>query len=103
MADAALAAGFGRDAILRYAEMVIAEQRYTEHQHIPEFRAALARLGRDHLQGDACAEHGIPECFPCAHTHDRPWTEADQADWEAVLDRFGLTTDDTPTNETGTA
>lgn len=103
MADAALAAGFGRDAILRYAEMVIAEQRYTERQHIPEFRAALARLGRDHLHGDACPEHGIPECFSCAHTHDRPWTEADQADWEAVLDRFGLTADDTPTHETGTA
>ncbi|MFI7628428.1 hypothetical protein [Microbispora rosea] len=102
MADAALNAGFGRAAVERYAAMVIAEQRYAEHQHIPELRAALARLGRDHLNGDACPAHGIPECFPCARAEDRPWTEHDQADLEAALDRLGHTTN-APEHETGTA
>lgn len=111
MADAALHAGFGRDAITRYAAMVIAEHAFKDDHHIPEFRAALARLGRDHLNGDACQAHGIPECDPCTAEPivDRPWDDEDQADLEAALDRLGHTTTDTPEHEheheheTGTA
>lgn len=88
---AALDAGFGRDAIDAYARMVIAERTYGEHEHIPELRAALARLGRDAAQGDACPQHGTPECFRCIP--DRPWTAQDQADLEAALDRLGAPDD----------
>ncbi len=83
LAAAALHAGLGRDAIVRYAELVIAEQAYQERQHIPEFRGALARLSRDVAHRDACAEHGRPECS-CA-TPDRPWTDQDQADLERAM------------------
>ncbi|MEU9887930.1 hypothetical protein [Sphaerisporangium sp. NPDC051011] len=87
---AALSAGFGAEAVTRYVRMVIDEHRYPEHQHIPEARAALGRLGRDVAQGDACLQHGIPECW-CT---DRPWTAKDQADFEAGLAYLGATLDD---------
>jgi len=92
MAEAALNAGFGRDAIVRYARMVIDEQRYPENQHIREFRDALNRLNRDAALGDACRPHGKPECL-CA-ADDRPWTQQDQADLEAALAHLGVTPDD---------
>jgi len=101
LARAALDRGLGVDAILRYAHMVIAERSYPDHQHIPEFRAALARLGRDVALGDVCAAHGTPECLACAD--DRPWTDADQADLEAALARLGVTPNTHDATEQGGA
>ncbi|WP_204061424.1 hypothetical protein [Microbispora corallina] len=100
MAQRALAAGFGRDAIQRYAALVATENRYAEHQHIPELREVLRRLSRDVARGDACRPHGTPECAPCTAepTGDRPWTEADQADLERVLDHLSHTPDQTGTD-----
>jgi hypothetical protein len=95
LADAALAAGFHRDAIVHYATAVIAETRFAEHQHIPEFRDALRRLGRDAALGDLTA---TPEPTP-ADT-DAPWTDDDQAAWERVLDQLGVTPDDLDTTGT---
>jgi hypothetical protein len=82
----ALEAGFGRDAILRYAHMVIGEARYLEHQHLPELREALRRLGRDAALGDVPATPEPP-------LRDAPWTREDQARWERILDQFGVTPD----------
>lgn len=79
----ALAAGLGPDAIRRYAELVIAERAFKDHQHIPELRHALERLSRDLLLGDACHEHGHPDCG--CEQPDRPWTPDDQADLERAL------------------
>ncbi|MFC4062810.1 hypothetical protein ACFOWE_31350 [Planomonospora corallina] len=91
----ALARGFGRDAVVAYARMVIAEHAFKDHQHIPEMREALRRLGRDVALGDACPEHGACECTRCApHAPDRPWTDGDQAEWEAALAHFGVSADD---------
>ncbi|WP_326829706.1 helix-turn-helix domain-containing protein [Streptosporangium sp. NBC_01810] len=95
LADAALAAGFHRDAIVQYAAAVIAEARFAEHQHIPEFRDALRRLGRDAALGDLPA---IPE--PAQADPDAPWTDEDQAAWERVLDHLGV--EDADLDTTGT-
>ncbi|WP_344888403.1 hypothetical protein [Streptosporangium longisporum] len=84
LAAAALAAGFHRDAIVQYATAVIAEARFAEHQHIPEFRDALRRLGRDAALGD------LPEHSEPAPADDAPWSDADQAAWERVLDHLGV-------------
>ncbi|MFI7467383.1 hypothetical protein [Nonomuraea sp. NPDC049646] len=84
---------FGADAIIRYAVMVAAEDRYAEHQHIPEYREVLRRLGHDVMLGTVCAEDGLdPAACPCDAPlfppADRPWTDADQQDWERVLETF---------------
>lgn len=98
MADVALAAGLGREAIVAYAGQVIAEGTYRQHQHIPEFRAALARLGRDVELGHACpACARDPEGAFCCVTPEqaeRPWTAGDQAALERVLDQLGATVDE---------
>ncbi|MBP2703555.1 hypothetical protein JOL79_07045 [Microbispora sp. RL4-1S] len=90
---------FGRDAVVRYAVMVAAEERFEPHQHIPEFREALRRLGRDVQLGDACALDGLdPAACPCDSPTfpppDRPWTQDDQTDWERVLERLGVADED---------
>ncbi|MFD0887052.1 hypothetical protein ACFQ08_21100, partial [Streptosporangium algeriense] len=54
LARDALSAGYGAEALTRYARMVIAEERFLVHQHIPELRDALRRLELDVRQGDAC-------------------------------------------------
>lgn len=100
MAGAALE-HFGQGAILRYAAMVAAEGRFAEQQHIPEFREVLRRLGRDVASWDACRECGQPpaDC-PCRTAEeplpqiDEPWTAEDDATFERVLDRFGVTAGD---------
>lgn len=100
LAAAALDSGFGRDAILRYADLVIAEQTFKDHQHIPEFRAALARLGRDALLLAACPRcAGDPgEGLCCIDpTTDLPWTEDDQAQLELALERLAPTADELET------
>lgn len=97
MAQKALAVGFGRAAIARYAEMVTEEGTFKAEHHIPEFRAALARLGRDVERGDACMTHGQPECADCPVPDDfvdRPWSAQDQTDFEAALDHLGVTAAD---------
>ncbi|MEU0516626.1 hypothetical protein [Streptosporangium sp. NPDC006007] len=94
LAAAALAAGFHRDTITHYAQMVITEARFAEHQHIPEFRDALRRLGRDTALGDLA-----PTVQPTPDT-DAPWTDEDQAAWERVLDELGVTPDDLDTTGT---
>lgn len=100
MTARALAAGFGETAIVRYARLVTDEARYADHQHIPAFREALRRLGRDVALGTACREDGAPaEACPCRDANeappaDRPWTEADQADWERVLEQFDVGADE---------
>ena len=75
----ALNAGYGPDAIRRYARMVIHEQRYTEQQHTLELADALKRLARDHQLGDACETCGLPECDCRAPLveDDPPWTATD--------------------------
>ncbi|MER7126665.1 hypothetical protein [Micrococcus luteus] len=94
LADAALAAGFHRDAIVRYAAAVIAEARFLEHQHLPEFRDALRRLGRDTALGDV-----TPPAEPTPDT-GAPWSPEDQAAWERVLDQLGVDPDDLDTTGT---
>ncbi|MGP4093002.1 hypothetical protein [Nonomuraea sp. KM90] len=90
MAATALAAGFGREAITNYAGMVIAEGRFQDAQHIPEFRDALRRLGRDVELGHACATCARdPEGSFCCVTPEqagRAWTADDQAALERALD-----------------
>ncbi|MGI5161427.1 hypothetical protein [Microbispora sp. CA-102843] len=96
MVDAALAAGFGLTAIERYAAQVAAEGQFLPHQHIPELREVLRRLGRDAALEDLCTVCGQPSCAcaaPAAAVEDHPWTEQDQVDFEAVLNHFGLTPD----------
>ncbi|MGW0587435.1 hypothetical protein [Streptosporangium sp. NPDC002607] len=95
LADAAMSAGFHRDAIVQYATAVIAEARFAEHQHIPEFRDALRRLGRDAALGDLPSP---PE--PAPADTDAPWTDEDQAAWERVLDHLSVTPDDLDTTGT---
>lgn len=98
MAEAALGANFGRDAILHYAQLVIHEAAYKEHQHLPEFRAALARLGRDALLLTACprcaADPRDGLCCIDPAKAGRSWTEEDQAALERALDRLGPTEDE---------
>ncbi len=97
LAGAALAAGFGPSAISGYAVMVIAEGRFQQHQHIPEFRDALRRLNRDAVLGSACRSCGFdPGDCPCrtSQADDRPWTDADQADLERALEHLAVTADD---------
>jgi hypothetical protein len=79
LADTALSAGHGADAIQHAAEQVIAEARYLDHQHIPEFRAALQRLARDLALGDACEHCGLPECDCRAPTVEAPAGDIDPA------------------------
>lgn len=91
----ALKRGFGEQAIIQYALMVAAEERFADHQHIPEFRQALRRLGRDVALGSACAADGLdPAACPCGEIpfgpEDRPWSEADQAEWERILEALGV-------------
>lgn len=91
MAATVLAAGFGREAIVRYAELVIGEARFRDHQHIPEFRDALRRLGRDVELGHACATCARdPDGTWCCLPEDRPWTGDDQAALERALDQLGV-------------
>ncbi|MFF3665394.1 helix-turn-helix transcriptional regulator [Microtetraspora malaysiensis] len=99
LAETALDAGFGRDAVARYAQLVIAEGRYLPHQHIPEFRAALDRLGRDAVLGDVCRVCGVPGCActtpePAPVAEDRPWTADDQAAFERTLALFDINPDE---------
>jgi hypothetical protein len=97
----ALDRGFEAIAIGRYAELVAGEARFAEHQHVPEFREVLRRLGRDVALGTTCPRFGVPpgDC-PCgpaaadAPTGDRPWTEADQADLERILEQFEVDADE---------
>lgn len=86
MTAAALTAGFGRDAIVRYAAMVIGEGRFADHQHIPEFRDALRRLGRDAELGHACPVCARDPGGTWCCTEDRLWTADDQAALERALD-----------------
>ncbi len=100
MTAAALDAGFGRQAIERYADMVIAEATYKDRQHIPEFRAALSRLGRDALLLTACPRCACdPRDGLCCidPSVDPPWTEEDQAQLELTLDHLGITIADLDT------
>lgn len=98
MAAAALAAGFGREAITHYAEMVIGEGRFLDGQHIPEFRDALRRLGRDVELGHACATCARdPDGSFCCITPEqaeRPWTDDDQVALERALDQLGAAPDE---------
>ncbi|MBB4702528.1 hypothetical protein [Sphaerisporangium siamense] len=94
---AAMRAGFGAQAISGYAVMVMSEGRYRDDQHIPELRGALSRLSRDATLGTACRACGLdPGDCPCRATPaaDRPWTEQDQADFEAALAHLGVTADE---------
>ncbi|MEV4059701.1 hypothetical protein [Nonomuraea dietziae] len=100
LAAAALEAGLGRDAILRYATHVIAEGTYKPKHHIPEFRAALDRLARDVALGDACHAHGAPDC--ACEQPDRPWTEQDRADFARALIHLAPTTDELSTGTDST-
>lgn len=95
LAAAALAAGFHRDQIVRHAELTIGEARYRDHQHIPEFRDALRRLGRDRRLGDLTPPEQASPTVP-----DAPWTDEDQAAWEQALEHLGLTPDDLDTTGT---
>jgi hypothetical protein len=95
MAAAALAAGFGRDAIVQYAGLVIGSGRFADHQHIPEFRDALRRLTLDVRTGHACAVCARdPDGTWCCLAEDRPWTAEDQAALDRALDVLGATPDD---------
>ncbi|MFG3439886.1 hypothetical protein ACGF0J_21785 [Nonomuraea sp. NPDC047897] len=95
MAATALAAGFGRDAIVRYAGLVIDSGRFADHQHIPELRDALRRLALDVRTGHACAVCARdPDGTWCCVTEDRAWTEEDQAALERTLDQLGATPDE---------
>src|SRR5690606_27857167 len=94
MTAAALAAGFGRDAIVRYAAMVIGEGRFADHQHIPEFRDALRRLGRDAELGHACPVCARDPGGTWCCTEDRAWTADDQAALERALDALRPTLDE---------
>lgn len=95
MAATALAAGFGRDAIVRYAGLVIDSGRFADHQHIPELRDALRRLALDVRTGHACAVCARdPDGTWCCATEDRAWTEEDQAALERTLDQLGATPDE---------
>ena len=101
MASAALDAGFSREAITRYAEMVIAEARFLDHQHIPEFREALRRLARDAAQDQLCRACADPTCScPTPAAPDRPWTVDDAAELERALDYLGVTAADLDTTGT---
>lgn len=92
---------FGRDAIIRYAELVAGEGAFAEHQHIPEFREALRKLGRDVELGTVCRRCGHPvDGCPCttaplpAKAFAAEWTREDQVQWERVLEFLGVTPDD---------
>lgn len=97
LADAALAAGFGHAAIVRYAQMAIDSARFGELQHIPELRDALRCLARDAALQTACRTCGRdPDgslCCVAPGQADRPWTADDQAALERVLDRLGAPDD----------
>jgi hypothetical protein len=82
LARQALADGYGPDAIVYYARMVISEAIFREHQHVPEFREALRRLRRDADLGHACRTCGDdPAICACAWT----WDQGITADPEAAL------------------
>ncbi|MFI9558834.1 hypothetical protein [Nonomuraea endophytica] len=96
--DMALAAGFGRDAITRYAEAVIAEAAFATHQHLPELRHALRRLNADAALGCACRRCGQPgtscRCDDPPTPQDRSWTADDQIALERALEHLGAQTDE---------
>ncbi|MBB2914904.1 hypothetical protein FHS43_006216 [Streptosporangium becharense] len=96
LARDALGAGYGSGALTRYARMVIEEERFLGHQHIPELRAALRRLELDVRLGDACPCCGQEpdDCPAASATDDRPWTEQDQAAWERTLAHLGADPDE---------
>ncbi|MEV8636559.1 hypothetical protein AB0395_33420 [Streptosporangium sp. NPDC051023] len=97
LARDALAAGYGAEALTRYARMVIEEERFLDHQHIPELRAALRRLELDVRQGDACLCCGRdPDGCPTASapTADEPWTDVDRAAWERIVAHLGADPDE---------
>lgn len=106
-AEKALQAGFGREAILRYARMVIAAARFKEHQHVPEFREAMRCLERDVELGTACRVCGRPEGPQCCAQQDQAGDtgnadgagpdpgapdvgEINPAELEATFDRLGV-------------
>ncbi|MGI5286604.1 helix-turn-helix domain-containing protein [Nonomuraea polychroma] len=85
----ALAAGYSPEAITRYAEMVIGEACFQEHQHVPELRYALARLRRDADLGHTCRTCAQdPAICTCAWTHDQDIT-LDAAALERALAALG--------------
>lgn len=98
LARDALAAGYGAEALTRYARMVVAEERFLLYQHIPELRAALRRLELDVRQGDACPCCGRdPDDCPAASAPtdiDRSWTAQDQAELERVRVFLGVDPDE---------
>lgn len=80
---------FGPVAIVRYGNLVAAEEQFLDKHHIPEFREVLRRLGRDVVLGTACALDGLdPADCPCATPPlpaDRPWTQDDQDAFERAI------------------
>jgi len=107
LADKALKAGFGREAILRYARMVIASGDFKEHHHVPEFREAMRCLERDVELGTACRVCGRPEGPQCCAQQDQAGDtgnadgagpdpgapdvgEINPAELEATFDRLGV-------------
>ncbi|GAA3078101.1 hypothetical protein [Streptosporangium carneum] len=94
----ALGAGYGSEALTRYARMVIEEERFLGHQHIPELRDALRRLELDVRQGDACPCCGRDpdDCptAPASAVDDRAWTDDDRAAWERIVAHLGADPDE---------
>ena len=90
--DEALRDGYGRDAIVHYAQHVVEPGRFKDHQHIPEFRDALRRLRQDVALGTVCACCGVPPagCEARRAAADRPWTPEDQADLERACAHLGV-------------
>ncbi|MGW6502937.1 hypothetical protein [Nonomuraea angiospora] len=90
----ALAAGYGSAAIISYAEMVIGEAIFADHQHVPELRFALARLRRDAELGHTCRTCAQdPAICTCAWTTDTE-TEVDAAALERALASLGADPDE---------
>ncbi|RCG27199.1 hypothetical protein DQ384_26125 [Sphaerisporangium album] len=98
LATHALEAGFAREVILQYAHQVIAERTYADHQHIPELRGALQRLGRDVALGTTCPRCGgdpTGPSFCCVDpaTAFRVPTPEDLEAFTRGLDQLGVTPD----------
>lgn len=94
LARQALADGYGAGAITYYAQMVISEATFREHQHVPEFREAMRRLRRDADLGDTCRTCGDdPAVCTCAWAYDQGITLDPEAAQRALAD-VGATPDE---------